>query len=63
MISKFWRRLEPVTWKDVAVRYTCGNAHPDHDAICDFGVRNEEAGLNGLSLAPSLRWVWGVAWG
>ncbi len=37
------RRIERATWKDVAVRYLCGNDHPDHDTICDFRVRNEKA--------------------
>lgn len=37
------RRIERATWKDVAVRYICGNLHPDHDTICDFRVRNEKA--------------------
>lgn len=37
------RKIERATWKDVAVRYICGNQHPDHDTICDFRVRNEGA--------------------
>jgi len=27
----------------VAVRYICGNLHPDHDTICAFRVGNEKA--------------------
>jgi transposase len=37
------RKIELATWKDVAVRYLCGNQHPDHDTLCDFRVRNERA--------------------
>ena len=37
------RKIERATYKDVAVRYLCGNQHPDHDTICDFRIRNEEA--------------------
>lgn len=37
------RRIERATWKDVAVRYICGNHHPDHDTICAFRVGNEKA--------------------
>jgi len=37
------RRIERATWKDVAVRYICGNQHPDHDTICAFRVGNEKA--------------------
>lgn len=37
------RRIERATWKDVAVRYICGNLHPDHDTICAFRVGNEKA--------------------
>ena len=52
------RRIERATWKDVAVRYICGNQHPDHDTICDFRVRNEaavsEAFLQVLKLAKEL---------
>jgi transposase len=52
------RRIERATWKDVAVRYICGNQHPDHDTICDFRVRNEaavsEAFLQVLKLAKEI---------
>lgn len=52
------RRIERATWKDVAVRYICGNQHPDHDTICDFRVRNEaaiaEAFLQVLKLAKEM---------
>lgn len=37
------RRIEKMTWKDVAVRYICANSHPDHDTICAFRVNNEKA--------------------
>ena len=37
------RRIERATWKDVAVRYICGNHHPDHDTVCTFRVGNEKA--------------------
>lgn len=52
------RRIERATWKDVAVRYICGNLHPDHDTSCDFRVRNEvavsEAFLQVLKLAKEI---------
>jgi len=42
----------------MAVRYICGNLHPDHDTICDFRVRNEaaisEAFLQVLKLAKEM---------
>jgi len=37
------RRIERASWKDVAVRYICGNLHPDHDTICAFRVGNQRA--------------------
>ncbi len=37
------RKIERATYKDIAIRYLCGNQHPDHDTICDFRVRNERA--------------------
>jgi transposase len=30
------RRVERVTYRDIAVRYLTGNTHPDHDTICTF---------------------------
>jgi len=52
------RRIERATWKDVSVRYICGNQHPDHDTICGFRVRNEaavsEAFLQVLNLAKEM---------
>jgi len=52
------RKIERLTWKDVSVRYLCGNLHPDHDTICSFRVRNEaaigEAFLEVLKLAKKL---------
>lgn len=53
------RRIERATWKDVAVRYICGNHHPDHDTICAFRVGNEkaisEAFLQVLLLAKEMK--------
>jgi transposase len=37
------RRIERATYKDICVRYLCGNTHPDHDTICFFRNRNEVA--------------------
>lgn len=37
------RRIERATYKDVAIRYLCGNTHPDHNTICLFRSRNEKA--------------------
>lgn len=37
------RKIEQATYHHIAVRYLCGNTHPDHDTICTFRVRNEEA--------------------
>lgn len=37
------RRIEQATHRDVAVRYLCGNEHPDHDTICKFRRENFEA--------------------
>lgn len=52
------RRIERATWRDIAVRYICGNLHPDHATICDFRVRNEaaisEAFLQVLKLAKEM---------
>lgn len=53
------RRIEKATWSDVAVRYICVNAHPDHDTICTFRVRNKaaisEAFLRILVLAKEMK--------
>jgi transposase len=37
------RRLEQLTYENVAVRVLCGDQHPDHDSICKF--RRENRGL------------------
>jgi len=37
------RRLERATHRDVAVRFLCGNLHPDHDSICAFRRNNLDA--------------------
>jgi len=37
------RRIERVTYRDVAVRYLTGDTHPDHDTICTFRRENFEA--------------------
>ena len=37
------RTIEAATYSDVAVRYLCGNYHPDHDSICAFRVANQAA--------------------
>ena len=34
------RRIERATYDSVAVRYLCGNEHPDHDTIASFRRRN-----------------------
>jgi transposase len=34
------RQIERATYDSVAVRYICGNHHPDHDTICTFRSRN-----------------------
>jgi len=53
------RRIEKATWRDVAVRYLCADAHPDHDTICEFRRRNfaavAECFLRVLLLARELR--------
>jgi transposase len=37
------RRIERATYESVAVRYLCGNHHPDHDTIAHF--RRQNGGL------------------
>ena len=37
------RRIERATYRDVAVRFLCGNLHPDHDSICAFRRNNPDA--------------------
>src|SRR5258708_28125680 len=43
------RRIERASYESVAVRYLCGNHHPDHDTIAAF--RRAEEGA-----------VWGFFW-
>ena len=53
------RTIEAATYSDVAVRYLCANAHPDHDSICAFRVANrvafQAAFVSVLQLAQHLR--------
>jgi transposase len=53
------RTIEAATFSDVAVRYLCGNLHPDHDSICTFRRENkaaiEAAFLKVLQLARELK--------
>ena len=35
------RKIERATYENVAVRYLCGDTHPDHDSICKFRRENE----------------------
>lgn len=37
------RRIERLTYRDVAVRYLTGDTHPDHDTICAFRRENAAA--------------------
>ena len=37
------RRIERATLRDIGVRYTASNCHPDHDTICAFRRNNFEA--------------------
>jgi len=36
------RRIETLTYENVAVRYLCANTHPDNDSICKFRRENKE---------------------
>ena len=36
------RRIETLTYENLAVRYLCGNTHPDHDSICKFRRENKD---------------------
>ena len=36
------RRIETLTYENVAVRYLSGDTHPDHDSICKFRRENKE---------------------
>jgi hypothetical protein len=35
------RRIETLTFENVAVRYLTGDTHPDHDSICKFRRENK----------------------
>ena len=52
------REIEQATYSDVAVRYVCGNTHPDHDTICTFrrvnGALFKECFVKVLGLASEL---------
>jgi transposase len=37
------RRIERVTYRDIAVRYLTADTHPDHDTICAFRRNNRAA--------------------
>lgn len=53
------RTIEAATQSDVAVRYLCANAHPDHASICAFRTGNkaafQAAFVTVLQLAHELR--------
>jgi len=36
------RRIETLTYENVAVRFLCADTHPDHDSICKFRRDNKE---------------------
>ena len=46
------RAIETMTYDSVAVRYLCGDTHPDHDTICTF--RRENRALLGSAFAQVL---------
>jgi transposase len=46
------RRIEQTTHDNVAVRYLCGDTHPDHDTICTF--RRENRALLARGFAQTL---------
>ncbi len=35
------RKIEKLTYENVATRYLCGDTHPDHDSICKFRSENK----------------------
>lgn len=53
------RTIEAATYSDVAVRYICGNEHPDHSSICEFRRANkkgiEAAFVQVLQMAHELK--------
>lgn len=36
------RRIETLTFENVAVRFLCADTHPDHDSICKFRRENKQ---------------------
>ena len=36
------RRIETLTFENVAVRFLCADTHPDHDSICKFRRENKD---------------------
>ena len=36
------RRIEKLTYENVAVRFLCGDTHPDHVSICTFRRENKQ---------------------
>jgi transposase len=36
------RRIEKLTYENLAVRFLCGDTHPDHDSICSFRRENQQ---------------------
>ncbi len=53
------RRVERLTYRDVAVRYLTGDTHPDHDTICTFRRENgpliKQAFVEVLRLAREMK--------
>lgn len=47
------RQIERASYEDVAVRFICGNRHPDHDTICNF--RSKHRGSIGELFVQLLR--------
>src|SRR5258708_3262331 len=43
------RDIERASYENVAVRYLCGDTHPDHDTICEFRRRNGELFAHGFA--------------
>ncbi len=47
------RKIEKLTYENLAVRFLTGDTHPDHDSICNFRRKNKE--LHGKRLPPHSR--------
>src|SRR5258708_18799053 len=43
------RAIERASYENVAVRYLCGDTHPDHDTICEFRRRNRGLFAHGFA--------------